>query len=339
MTQPFYPEHPSADRRSSPATLPRPALVGMRHPAGYIRDDALADAVNVALLLMQPLLLTGPPGTGKSELAASIAWELGLDDPLVFETKSISQARDLFYVYDTLGRFTARQLGDAKEQLHPARDYLTFSALGEAIVRSREKLELADILPTDYAHPGKRRSVVLIDEIEKAPRDLPNDLLNEIERMYFRIPELGNVKIEADPDLRPVVVVTSNSESSLPDAFLRRCVYYNIPFPDRDTLERIVLSRFASANELTPMMAEAVDFLLRLQEPEVALDKRPGTAELLNWLTALRGFGIKESLPLRGQPGAQRALTTLAKLATDQERVTEEFEAWLVRGAKAAKAA
>jgi hypothetical protein len=90
---------------------------------------------------------------------------------------------------------------------------------------------------------------------------------------------------------------------------------------------------------LTPMMAEAVDFLLRLQEPEVALDKRPGTAELLNWLTALRGFGIKESLPLRGQPGAQRALTTLAKLATDQERVTEEFEAWLVRGAKAAKAA
>src|SRR5690348_13995641 len=99
---------------------------------------------------MQPLLLTGPPGTGKSELAASIAWELGLEDPLVFETKSTSQARDLFYVYDTLGRFTAHQLGDAAEKLHPARDYLTFSALGEAIVRSRKKQELADTLPTDY---------------------------------------------------------------------------------------------------------------------------------------------------------------------------------------------
>jgi MoxR-like ATPase len=89
--------------------------------------------------------------------------------------------------------------GEASEKLRPARDYLTLSALGEAIVRTRERHDLAHILPTDYSHPGKRRSVVLIDEIEKAPRDLPNDLLNEIERMYFRIPELGNEKVEADP--------------------------------------------------------------------------------------------------------------------------------------------
>jgi MoxR-like ATPase len=135
------------------------------------------------------------------------------------------------------------------------------------------------------------------------------------------------------------MIITSNSESSLPDAFLRRCVYYNIPFPDRETLERIVLSRLALSDALPPMMAEAVDFLLRLQEPEVVLDKRPGTAELLNWLIALRGLGITDSLPLRGQPGAQRALTTLAKLAPDQERVADEFEAWLTRGADAAKVA
>ena len=99
------------------------------------------------------------------------------------------------------------------------------------------------MLPTGYVHPGKRRSVVLIDEVEKAPRDFPNDILNEIERMYFRIPELGNRAVEADPDHYPIVLMTNNSEKSLPDAFLRRCIYYNIPFPDAEALEAIVLAR------------------------------------------------------------------------------------------------
>jgi MoxR-like ATPase len=305
----------------------------MRHPAGYIRDEALSDAVNVSLLLMQPLLLTGAPGTGKSELAASVAWELGLDPPLVFETKSTSQARDLFYNYDTLGRFTSRQLGETGGPQCPAQDYLSFNALGQAIVYTRKAQDIDTVLPDNYIHLGPRRSVVLIDEIEKAPRDLPNDLLNEVERMYFRIPELGNVLVEADPSLRPVVIITSNSESSLPDAFLRRCVYYNIPFPDRRTLERIVLSRFALDGDAPPLLADAVNFVLRLQEPEVGLDKRPGTAELLNWLTALHGLGAQDALPLRDQPVAQRTLTAIAKLAQDQVRVAEEFEEWLTRAA------
>jgi MoxR-like ATPase len=327
MSTLFYPERASPERLPHPAPLPLPPLAAMRDPAGYIRDEELADAVNVALLLMQPLLVTGAPGTGKSDLAASVAWELGLDTPFVFETKSTSQARDLFYTYDTLGRFTAQQ--SERQVPPPARNYLSLNALGAAVVHSRNPGEVAHILPEDYVHPGKRRSVVLIDEVEKAPRDLPNDLLNEIERMYFRIPELGNEKVEADPALRPVVVVTSNSESSLPDAFLRRCVYYNIPFPDRATLERIVMSRFAMGQNVPVMMREAVDFVLRLQQRDSGMEKKPGTAELLNWITAMRGMGLQDTVSLRDQPGARRSLTALAKLAGDQQRMAEAFEAWL----------
>jgi MoxR-like ATPase len=212
----------------------------MRDPREYRRDPGLADAVNVALLLRQPLMVTGAPGTGKTVLASSIAFELGLDPPLPFETKSTSQARDLFYAYDALGRFTAKEFGSGTGR---AADYISFNALGEAIVRANDPGTVQDVLPTGYLHPGKRRSVVLIDEVEKAPRDFPNDILNEIERMYFRIPELGNRRVEADPDQYPIVLMTNNSEKSLPDAFLRRCIYYNIPFPDADALEAIVLAR------------------------------------------------------------------------------------------------
>jgi MoxR-like ATPase len=205
----LYPADASVYKPTSPKSLPAFKPSSLREPNRYIRDSALADAVNVALLLRQPLLLTGEPGTGKSELASSVAWELGLEPPLVFETKSTTVAKDLFYVYDTLGRFTAHQL---EGRVMSARDYLYFSALGEAIVRTRAPEHVASVLPTDYTHPGPRRSVVLIDEVEKAPRDFPNDILNEIERMYFRIPELQNVRIDADESLFPVVVLTSNSE-------------------------------------------------------------------------------------------------------------------------------
>jgi MoxR-like ATPase len=295
----------------------------MRNPTGYIPDDGLVDAVNVALVLRQPLLLTGEPGTGKSELATSVAWELGLERPLVFESKSTSQAKDLFYNYDTVGRFAARES-------QPAKDFLTLSALGEAIVRTRSREEIENIVPKDFKFSSRRRTVVLLDEIEKAPRDFPNDILNEIEKMYFRIPELGNFTVEADPDLFPIVIMTNNSEKALPDAFLRRCIYYNIPFPDRDQIEKIVLSRTRDGNSGTPLLGDALSFFIAAREPRVGLNKRPGTAELLNWINALEHFEAHFERPIREQrPLVRRTLSTLAKLADDQGRLGEAFDEWV----------
>src|SRR5205085_1382510 len=150
-----------------------------------------------------------------------------------FETKSTSLARELFYAYDTLGRFHAAQTGEGSQK---NLDYVTYNALGVAILRANEEAAVAKWIPQGkgFVHGGRRRSVVLIDEIDKAPRDFPNDILNEVEGMYFRIPELGDALIKADETMRPVLILTSNSEKNLPDAFLRRCIYYYLPFPDRD---------------------------------------------------------------------------------------------------------
>src|SRR5262249_18563233 len=146
--------------------------------------------------------------------------------------------RDLFYTYDAISHFRAAQIADTG-----ALSYITWNALGRAILLSRSTEEIREWLSADFVHDGPRRSVVLIDEVDKAPRDFPNDLLNEVEEMFFRVPELKNVRIDADAKLRPIIVLTSNSEKNLPDTFLRRCVYYNIPFPDRDRLVKIVMSR------------------------------------------------------------------------------------------------
>src|SRR5262249_11440488 len=138
---------------------------------------------------------------------------------------------------------------------------------------------------------GPRRSVVLIDEIDKAPRDFPNDLLNEVETMHFRVPELGNALIASDPGSPPILVITSNSEKHLPDAFLRRCIYYHIPFPGRERLSRIIearLGRFAGRAE--GFLPDALDIFDRLREPAVGLRKKPATAEVLSWLAALRAL-------------------------------------------------
>jgi MoxR-like ATPase len=325
----LYPSVPSRHRPTHPKELPVPVSSTLRKPENYLADSGLVDAVNVALMLRQPLMVTGEPGTGKTVLAWSVAWELGLDAPLVFETKSTSQSRDLFYFYDTLGRFTAKEL---RADAGSAKEYVTFNALGAAIVLANETQAVADVLPTGFIHSGKRRSVVLIDEVEKAPRDFANDILNELERMYFRIPELGNRLIAADEAYYPIVVMTNNSEKSLPDAFLRRCIYYNIAFPTGPRLEEIIIARlpeFVESSKAVALARNGVDFLLFVRQDSVRLEKRPGTAELLGWLTAMVKLGAKPNVSLREQRHiAERALPVLAKISGDQSRMRELLWNW-----------
>ncbi|MDH5564366.1 MAG: MoxR family ATPase, partial [Nitrospirota bacterium] len=274
----------ATQKPAHPVELPPPSKKQQLDPAGYLMDPALADAVNVALVLSQPLLLTGEPGTGKTQLAYRVAWELGLEEPLRFDTKSGSMARDVLYRYDTLSRFHAANTNSGSQH---NLDYLDYVALGAAIVLSRKPEEVQGILPPRFQHPGPRRSVVLVDEIDKAPRDFPNDLLLEVDALRFRIPEL-NEEVEADSALRPVLILTSNSEQNLPDAFLRRCIYYHIPLPDRDRLGDIVRKRVPgviSPQENAVLLDSGLDFFDEVRGLD--LRKPPSTAELLNWFQTL----------------------------------------------------
>jgi MoxR-like ATPase len=329
MAEFIYRESPPK-LKPAPRDLPAPLLANATDPAGYLPDQGLVDAVNVALILRQPLLLTGEPGTGKSQLAWSVAYQLGLDPPRVFETKSTTIARDLFYSFDNIGRFRAAQTPGAS--IDP-RLFLFFNALGLAIVLANPPETVFRLLPSDFKHSAPRRSVVLIDEIDKAPRDFPNDILNEIELLYFRIPELDNAQVGAEPEYRPVVIMTSNSEKALPDAFLRRCIFYSIPFPDDERLEQIILARLPERLvKGGPLLRDAISFFGHLRQDEMGLRKRPGTAELLNWLAAVLEFECDPSKPLAAQTGTtSRTLAALAKMGEDQERVREAFKQWIYK--------
>lgn len=326
---PFYEGRPRDGCSEKPASIPVLERNRQREARAFIAEPGLVDAVNVMLILGQPLLVTGEPGTGKTQLAYSIGCELGYE-VFKFETKSTSVARDLFYTYDTLGRFHAAQL---KTGSLDSKQYITYSALGMAILLSLESSAVKEWLPEDYQYKEPCRSVVLIDEIDKAPRDFPNDLLNEIESLYFKVPELGrgNESITADPARRPIIIITSNSEKNLPDAFLRRCIYYNIPFPEKDQLRDIVLSHMPTFRDKEGQwLNEAIDFFLNLRGPNWGLDKRPATAELLNWLSYLRVREVDHHANLRAQPNLVYAsLSTIFKSADDQEKASQIFSEWL----------
>jgi len=290
-------------------------------PAGYLADSGLRAAVNVSLALGQPLLVTGEPGTGKTKLASSIAWELGLPGPLEFRTKTTSTASDLFYRYDSLRHFHDSQF--VKESVS-AESYVTYEALGLAVLLSMPSADVDPLLPQRLRAKGPVRSVVLVDEIDKAPRDLPNDLLAEIESMTFLVRETGR-RFEADLRYRPVVVLTSNSEKNLPDAFLRRRVFFHIDFPDPERLSKIVARRLRLHPDFTSeMLNHAVEHFDQIRS--LALKKKPATAELLAWVQILDNLRLD---PKNLRPGQLEALaisySVLAKTEEDLERLRKTF--------------
>jgi len=285
-------------------------------PAGYLADPSLSNAVNVALSLGQPLILTGEPGTGKTQLAASVAYEFNLPSPLVFNVKTTSTARDLFYHYDAMRHFHDSHFGGNTLRVD---DYIKYEAFGLAILLAKDSAETDKLLPHSHRGRGPTRSVVLIDEIDKAPRDLPNDVLNEIEEMSFTVTETGRT-FTADARYRPILVLTSNSEKNLPDAFLRRCVFYHIPFPDENRLRKIIECRLPRDSAFSPQIIEnAIKEFVRIRHT-LDLKKRPATAELLGWVRILCDLEINLGNLKPGQvESVLMSYSVLAKTKEDLE--------------------
>jgi len=313
--------------------LPTPDPEQLRKPSTYVAHENLVAAVNVALTLGQPLLLTGEPGTGKTQLAYHVAWQLGLDTPLKFETKSTTESRDLFYTFDTIGRFRAAR---ADENVDP-RPFIKLNALGRAIVMASDPQVVADLLPPPKEGEKREavRSVVLIDEIDKAPRDVPNDILSEIETMSFVIPELNiGRRFAAPAGMRPIVFITSNSEKALPEAFLRRCIYYHVPFPNDDTLRKIVDGRLGEryVKEHSSLLADVLSLLDYLRQPALNLRKKPATAELLDWLSFLGRSGGAMPERLKDHPAYQSSFrVSWLKNFDDQDRAAALLKDWELR--------
>ncbi len=297
-----------------------------------MQDPRLEAAIELALDLGMPLLLTGEPGTGKTQLAHYVAREvIKSGKPLIFNTKTGSKAKDLLYKYNALTHFRDSQQG--KEELNPM-DYMSFQALGKAIVNSSHE-----------------RHVVLLDEIDKAPRDFPNDVLFEFEEMAFRVEEAtieaaqswgrkqekpvevddqGYIRFGGKASERPFLVITSNSEKNLPEPFLRRCVYYHIPFPKKEALLAIIQQKVPLSDAfITGMLPNAIDYFEELRNK--GLRKSPATAELLAWVHHLNKHEI--DVALSRKKGAEAALkeslirsySALLKNKEDRRRMIDEL--------------
>ena len=297
----------------------------------YVLPEGLEHALEGAMALGQPLLLTGEPGTGKTTLADWVVLHLNEQNPgkyhdkvLRFQTKTTSTAQDLFYTYDALGHFQAANL--SKSQAGP-KDFIELQALGKAIAMSNPTPAFADWFRTAVDGTAKS-TVVLIDEVDKAPRDFTNDILDEIDQRRFLLREY-NQTLEKGRDADIVIIMTSNSEKNLPDAFLRRCAFYHIDFPQGDRLRTILKRHLGADNDYT---AGAYKSLLDLFESirDKAVRKKPATAELIGWLKML---GIKDYFD---QPTARQKelllhnLSFLVKtqedLAVAKELVAKQFE-------------
>lgn len=245
--------------------------------AKYIASQELRDAVNVAIALRRPLLVKGEPGTGKTLLAQAISEGLGMS-MLTWHVKSTSKAQDGLYVYDTVQRLHDSRFGDGN--VSDIRQYIKLGPLGQAFA-------------------SEEQVVLLLDEIDKADLEFPNDLLHELDAMQFDIAETGD---HIASKHRPVVIITSNAEKELPDAFLRRCIFHYIEFPDPSLMQDIVRVHYPTLEE--NILKHCLDKFYWLREqPDIR--KRPSTSELLDWIGALVASGIpaerlRKQLPFLG---------------------------------------
>lgn len=266
---------------SPPSQEPQDAL---QRPEAYLADTKLVDSVNVALLLGQPLLITGESGSGKTQLAHSLAWELNLGPPLVFTAQPTSLPRDLFYTYDARGHYQAAQQSGRSEPLK----FLHYHALGEAILRANDPDKVTRFIPPNLTHTEKRRHLVLIDEIDQAPDNFAEGLGQALERMSFRVRELGNTELNAETDMQPIVVLTSDLRKPLSQALLKVCTHYELAFPDVERIRAIVAARLGENAGLAPaVFNDALGFFLNLRQ-ETPARPRPGLDELLHWLLKLK---------------------------------------------------
>ena len=261
----------------------------------YIASDDLRHAVNVAVALARPLLVRGEPGTGKTLLAENVAAALGL--PLLrWHVKSTTKAKDGLYVYDTVARLHDSRFGDGD-----VKDIARYIKLG----------------PMGQALDAPSRVVLLIDEVDKADIEFPNDLLLELDAMRFRIDETGREVVARE---RPVVIITSNNEKELPDAFLRRCVFHYIEFPTKELMGKIV--RVHHPDVADKVLDQAIEVFYGLRQTP-RLRKRPSTSELIDWICALKKAGVDLGKVGGGIP----FLGTLLKTEQDVEAVGKRAKA------------
>ena len=243
----------------------------------YVASEELMRAVNIAMVLQKPLLIKGEPGTGKTVLAEAIAKSLG-KELIIWNIKSTTKAQDGLYVYDVVQRLYDSQFGG--QGVDDIKKYIKLGKLGEAF-------------------SAEEQVVLLIDEIDKADLEFPNDLLWELDRMEFYIPE---TKETVKAKQRPIVIITSNAEKELPDAFLRRCVFHYIEFPDQAQMEAILRVHFENLDEQLIRQSLAAFYWLRELR---GIEKKPSTSELVDWIRALVAGGvdpcrIEDTIPYAG---------------------------------------